>query len=114
MDPSENKTPGSRRPRVQAAVCSPCGPEQRSQSGMSDASKTLPMPMPTMEIRIVRVLMPNRLVPMPMGMRLYYRHVMSVLMMFVVNVAMLMFQNVVLMFMLMPFGKMQPKTNAHK
>ena len=39
---------------------------------------------------------------------------MSVLMMFVVNVAMFVLQDVVLMFMLVPFGKMQPKTKADK
>ena len=72
------------------------------------------MPVSMMEIRIVRMLMPNRLVPVPMGMRFCHRRLMSMLMMFVVPVAMLMFQNVVLMFMLMPFGKMQPKTDAHK
>jgi hypothetical protein len=69
----------------------PSGSEQRSQSSMSDASKTSPMPMAMMKIRIVQVLMPNGLMPMPMGMRFCYRRVMSVLMMFVVNVAMIVF-----------------------
>ena len=47
-------------------------------------------------------------------MWLRYWNIMTVLMVFVVNVAVFMFQDVVLMHMLMPLGKMQPKTNAHK
>jgi hypothetical protein len=78
----------------------------------SVAPSTVSMPM--MQIRIMRVLVANGLVPMPVGMWLRYWDIMMVLMMFVVNVAVLMLKDIVLMLMLVPLGEVQPKPAAHQ
>ena len=72
------------------------------------------MAVPVMQIRIVGVFVPDRLMPMPVRMRLRYGSIVPVLVVLVVNVAMFMLQDVVLMLVLMPLGKMQPKTKAHQ
>ena len=60
------------------------------------------------------MLVPHRLVLVPMRMRLGYRTVVVMLVMSVVNVTVLMRKRLVKMFMLMPFGEMEPKPNAHQ
>lgn len=72
------------------------------------------MPMPMMQIGIMRVLVAQGLMPMPVRVRLRYRTIVRVPMMRVVNVTVFMLQGFVLMFMLVPFGKVEPKTKAHE
>src|SRR3954469_22748950 len=64
-----------------------------------------------MKVGIVRMLVPHRLVPVPMRMRFTGRIVRPVLMMMVIVVAMpvLVFHGLVAVLMIMPFGQMQPK-----
>jgi hypothetical protein len=59
-----------------------------------------------MKIRIVGMAVDHRLMPVPMRMRLYDRPIMLVLML-IVGMAVLVFKCVVLVFMFMPFSKMQ-------
>ena len=62
--------------------------------------------VPMVEVGIVRVLVPHRLVPVPMRMRFCHRSVMVVLMMAVVDVAVFMLQRLVAMLVVMPLGQM--------
>ena len=62
-----------------------------------------------MQIGIVRVRVPHRFVPMPMGMRLTHRPVMAMLVMFVVNMAVIVFYGFMCVLMIMTLGQMQPK-----
>ena len=65
--------------------------------------------MAMMQVRIVRVLMPHRLVLMPMGVRLGDWSVVVMLVMFVVDMPVLVRERFMKMFVLVPFGEMQPK-----
>ena len=69
--------------------------------------------MSMMQIGIVRMLMSNRLVAMPVRMWLGYRFIVFVPVVFVMHMAVIMRQNIVLVVMLMALGQMQPKTAAH-
>ena len=62
-----------------------------------------------MQIGIMRVLVPHRLVLMPMRVRFSYWPVVVVLVMIVVDMPVFVRKRFVKMFVLMPFGKMQPK-----
>ena len=73
----------------------------------------LAVPMSMMQIGIVRMLMSNTLMPMPVRMRLGYRFIVFVLVVFVMHMAVIMRQNIVLVVVLMALGQMQPKTAAH-
>ena len=66
--------------------------------------------MPVMKIRIVRMGVDHRLVPVPMRMWLCDRPIMLVLVlvMLIMGMAVFMFERVVLVFMFMPFSKMHP------
>jgi hypothetical protein len=64
--------------------------------------------VPVMKIRIVRMGVDHRLVPVPMGMRLHNRPFMLVPVMLIVGMTVFMFECVVLVFMFMPFSKMHP------
>ena len=66
------------------------------------------MAVAVMEVGIVRVLVAQGLVAMPVRMRLADRPLMHVPMMLVMHMAVLMLHRVVHMVVLMPFGKMQP------
>lgn len=70
--------------------------------------------MPVMQIRVVRVLVPHRPVFMPMGVWLGYGPVVAVLVMIVMDMPVLVRERFVNMFVLMPFGEMQPKPQSHQ
>ncbi len=72
------------------------------------------MPVPVMQIRIVDMRVPHRLVPVPMRMGLGYLPLMLVLVVHVMHVAVLMLQRFVRMLMVMALGQMQPKSNPHQ
>jgi hypothetical protein len=74
------------------------------------------MTVTMMQIGVMRMLVPDRLVPVPMRMRLARGIVRPVLMMMMVVVAMavLVFHALVNVLMLMPFGQMQPETESHQ
>jgi len=59
-----------------------------------------------MQIGVVGMLMPHRLVLMPMRMRLGHRAVMVMLVMLVMHVPVFVRERFVRMFVLMPFGEM--------
>jgi hypothetical protein len=61
-----------------------------------------------MKIRIVRMGVDHRLMPVPMRVRLGDRPIMLMLVMLIMGMAVFMFEHVVLVFMLMPFSKMHP------
>ena len=67
-----------------------------------------------MQIGVMRVLVPHRLVLMPMRMRFGDWAVMVVPVVFVVDVAVFVRERVVKMFMLMSFGEMQPEPQSHQ
>ena len=73
----------------------------------------LTVPMSMMQIGIVRMLMSNRLMPMPVRMWLGYRFIVFVLVVLVMHMAVIMRQNIVLVVVLMALGQMQQKTAAH-
>jgi len=56
----------------------------------------------------------HRFMPVPVRMRLGDRPVMLVLVMLVMGMAVFMFEGAVPVFMLMPFSKMQPQSEAHQ
>jgi hypothetical protein len=64
--------------------------------------------VPVMKIRIVRMGMDHRLMPVPMRMRLRDRPIMLVMVMLIMGMAVFMVERVVLVFMFMPFSKMHP------
>jgi hypothetical protein len=70
--------------------------------------------MAMVEVRIVRMSVPEPLMPVPMRMRLRHRSVMGVLVMFVVDVPVLVFDRLVRVFVTVPFGQMKPKAKRHK
>ena len=74
------------------------------------------MAMPMMQIRIVRVFVPHRIVAVPMGMRLCHRPVMLMLMlmMVVMAVGVVVLHRVMAVLMVMPFSQMQPQPNRHQ
>jgi hypothetical protein len=66
------------------------------------------MPMPMRNVRVVGVRMPQRLMSVPMGVRLGYVTVMLMLVMHVVSMAVLVFDFFMLVPMVVAFGEMQP------
>jgi len=72
------------------------------------------VPMAVMEVGIVHVLVPHRLVLMPMGVRLGDWSVVVMLVMFVVDMPVLVRERFMKMFVLVPFGEMQPKAKPHQ
>ena len=72
--------------------------------------------MPMMAVRRVRMRMPQAPVPMTVAMRPVRvdRPVVDVIVMFVVRVAMLVLQLLVLVHVLVPFGDMQPDADGHQ
>lgn len=68
----------------------------------------LPVVVPVMRIRVVRVRVTQRLMAMPMRMRFAHRPLMRMLMMRVMNMDVIMFKRAVVMFVFVPFGEMKP------
>ena len=67
-----------------------------------------------MKVRIVRMPMPERHMPVPVRMRLGHPAFMGVLMMLVVDVAVLVLDRLVCVVMLMAFSEMQPEAKRHQ
>ena len=70
--------------------------------------------MAVVQVRIVRVAVPERIVAMPMRMRFDHRSIVMMLVMHVVNVGMLVLDRCVRMFMVMALGEMQVQPNRHQ
>ena len=72
--------------------------------------------MPVMNIRVMRVPMHKRAMLMPMAMRFTRRRIrpVGVLMVFVMNMPVFMFQRRVRMFVLVALRQMYPKAHCHK
>ena len=72
--------------------------------------------VPMVNIRVMRMGMAHRRMRVRMAVWFTRRigRIMFVLMMFVVNVAVLMFHRLVFVFVLVPFGQMEPHAQAHK
>ena len=68
----------------------------------------LAVPVPMVKVRIVRMLVGDGLVPVPMRVRLDDRSVMVMLVMLVMDMRMLVFQRLVDVLVLVSFGEMQP------
>jgi hypothetical protein len=83
-------------------------------------SKTPPRPwalavfMAMVNVRVVRMPVPKRFMPVPVRMRLRHRSFVSVVMMVVVEMAVLVLDWLVSMVMGMPFGQMQPDAERHQ
>jgi hypothetical protein len=67
-----------------------------------------------MQIGVVNVFVQERFVTMPVCMRLAHSPVMQVKMMLVMDVAVLVFDRIVLVLMVMAFGQMYPDAKAHQ
>ena len=67
-----------------------------------------------MEVRVVRMPVPEPVMPMPVRMRLGRRPLVDVLMMLVVDMPVFVFDRLVRMVMLVAFGQMQPDAERHK
>lgn len=72
------------------------------------------MGVPVVQVRIVRMFVPQGLMAVPMGMWFGDFAFMSMLVMLIVHVAVLMFQSEMGMLMLVAFGQMKPETNRHQ
>ena len=72
------------------------------------------VPVPVMQIGVMRVLVPHRLVLMPMRVRFGHRAGMVVLVVIVVDMAVFVRKRFVQMFVLMSFGEMWPKPQSHQ
>ena len=74
------------------------------------------VPMSVMQIRVVRVFVRHRVVPMPMTMRLASRIIwaMCMLVVGIMSVPMLVLDRIVLVFMLMRFGQVQINADRHQ
>ena len=70
--------------------------------------------MAVMEIGVVRMPVPQRLMPVPVGMRLRHRAFVGVAMMVVVDMGMLVLDRLMPMVMGMPFGQMKPDAKRHQ
>ena len=68
--------------------------------------------MAMVKVGVMRMLMPKRLMPVPMRMRLGHRSVMATPMMFVVDAPVFVFDRLVRMVMAVSFGQMSERPNA--
>jgi hypothetical protein len=66
------------------------------------------------EVGIVRMPVPQRLVPMPVRMRFDHSTVVAVLMMFVVHVPVLMLQRLMYVSVAVPLGEVEPEAERHE
>ena len=67
-----------------------------------------------MKVRVVRMPVPERLVPVPVCVRLGRRALVGVLMMWVVDMTVFVLDRFVRVVMLMAFGQMQPEAKSHQ
>ena len=67
-----------------------------------------------MEVRVVRMPVPEPVMPMPVRMRLGRRPLVGVLMMLVVDMPVFVLDRLVRMVVLMAFGQMQPEAERHQ
>jgi len=74
----------------------------------------LAMLMAMVDVRVMRMPVPKRFMPVPVRMRLGHRPVVDMAMMVVVDVAVLVLDRLVCMVMGMPFGQMQPDAERHQ
>lgn len=65
-------------------------------------------------IRVVRMRMAHRLMAVPVRVRLGYRTLMAMLVMFVVDVGMLMLERLMRVFMHMPLGQVEVEAHSHQ
>ena len=70
--------------------------------------------MAMVDVRVVRMPVPKRFMPMPVRMRLCRRSFVSMAMMVVVDMAVLVLDRLVPVVMGMPFGQMQPDAERHQ
>jgi hypothetical protein len=70
--------------------------------------------MAMVDVRVVRMPVPKRFMPVPVRMRLCHRSFVSVAMMRIVAMAVLVLDCLVRVFMGMPFGQMQPDAERHQ
>ena len=70
--------------------------------------------MAMVDVWVVRVPVPKRFMPVPVRMRLRHRSFVSVLMMRIVEMAVLVLDCLVRVFMGMPFVQMQPDAERHQ
>ena len=71
--------------------------------------------MAMVDVRVVRMPVPKRFMPVPVRMRLHHRSFVSVVMMMrIVEMAVLVLDCLVQVFMGMPFGQMQPDAERHQ
>jgi hypothetical protein len=66
------------------------------------------------DVRVVRMPVPKRFMPAPVRMRLRHRSFVSMVMMRIVEMAVLVLDCLVHVFMGMPFGQMQPDAERHQ
>ena len=72
------------------------------------------MVVSVVQVRIVRVRVADWFMAVPMRMRFSHRTFMGMLMMVVVHMSMLMLEDVMGVFMLVTFGKVQPEADSHQ
>ena len=66
------------------------------------------MPMAVVKVRVVRMLMPHGFMPVPVGVWLGDRPIVTMLMVLVMHVGMVVLQRLVVVFMIVPFRQVQP------
>ena len=67
-----------------------------------------------MKVRIVRMSVPEPVMPVPVGMRLGDHAFVGVLMMWIVDMAVFVLDRLVRVVVLMAFGQMQPEAKGHE
>ena len=77
-------------------------------------STALAVFMAMVDVRVVRMPVPKRFMPVPVRMRLRHRSFVSMAMMVVVDMGMLVLDRLVCMVMGMPFRQMQPDAERHQ
>lgn len=70
--------------------------------------------MAMVDVRVVRMPVPKRFMPVPVGMRLGDRPLVRMAMMVVVDMGMLVLDGLVRVVMGMAFGQMQPDAEGHQ
>jgi len=88
--------------------------QRRRQNLEGRDGPSLRMEVPVMNIRIMGMAVPDRLVPMPMRVRFDHGLGVLVAMVLVMHMDVLVLESLVHMPVFMAFGKMQPKSQAHQ
>jgi hypothetical protein len=86
-----------------------------AQSGSKTPSRprALAVFMPMVDVRVVGMPVPKRVMPVPVRMRLCHRSFVGMAMMGVVEMTLLVLDCLVHVFMGVPFGQMQPDAERH-